>query len=181
DPPPSGAIEYSPHEQVVAEVFEVMVDSGGYEEKVTRLERISHAIVEQDASTADDDVDLVLCMRRLFVGACRRRELHVERAVAENALATRSAFDVDHATRCGHAPIPLSGRLDGEELPLSNRDEARREIGVRLDERDEWGDLLRVGQDRIVHHEQSTWPEHAPELGPPAQILGALGAEEQQV
>src|SRR4029453_3656852 len=84
---PSGAIEYSPYEPVVAEVFEVMVDSGGYEEKVTRLERISHAIVEQDASTADDDADLVLGTRRVFVVACRRRELHVERAVAENALA----------------------------------------------------------------------------------------------
>jgi len=72
-----GAVEDHPHGEVLAEVLETMLGPCGHEQKIARLERVPLAVVKQDAPAADDDVDLVLRMRRLLVRGRREGELHV--------------------------------------------------------------------------------------------------------
>src|SRR5919197_2423797 len=62
-----------------------------------------------------------------------------------------------------------SGRLDGEKLAVTYGDETRREIGVGFDESDERGHLLRVRRG-VINHEQSSRPQHALQVWPPARI-----------
>jgi len=78
-------VEDHPDRKVVAELFETVFGSRGDEQAIARLERIASAIVEQDASTGDDDVDLVLRMRRLPVRWKRARgKFHLESAASQD-------------------------------------------------------------------------------------------------
>src|SRR5262249_7707159 len=88
----AGPVEDPPHQEVVAKIFKPMVGPGGHEKEVAGLEGVPLAIVKQDATAANDDVDLVLCVRRLLIRARRRPEDDVEGAAAQNtdgALAGR--------------------------------------------------------------------------------------------
>src|SRR6185503_5647506 len=80
-----GTEENHPHGQIVAEVFEPMLRPRGHEHEVSGPELIPLAVVEQDASSADDHVDLVLRVRRLLVGSNGARELDLERAAIPQA------------------------------------------------------------------------------------------------
>src|SRR5262245_30683383 len=110
----TGAVEDTPHKEVIAEVFKSMFGCGGHEKKVPRLKPVPLAIVKQNASPANHDVDLVLFVRRLLVRACRCTEFHVEGAALQNddgALAGRvrdpglSLSKTDHTatSRLAHA------------------------------------------------------------------------------
>jgi hypothetical protein len=76
----TGAVEYNPHGEVLGKVLETMLGSRSHEQKVACLERVPLAIVTEDASAADDDVDLVLCVRSLLVRGHRKGELYVKGA-----------------------------------------------------------------------------------------------------
>src|SRR6185436_4492581 len=80
-----GAVEDDPDGEVVAEVLESMLGSRGHEHEVSGSELVPLAVVEQDASSADDHVDLVLRVRRLLVGPHRAGQLDLERPAIHQA------------------------------------------------------------------------------------------------
>jgi hypothetical protein len=75
---PGRTVEDHPNGEILAEVLEMVVGSRGDEEAIAWLERFSLAVVEQDALTAYDDVDLILFVRRLPVRAQGASEFHVD-------------------------------------------------------------------------------------------------------
>jgi len=79
------AEEDNPHSQALAEVLEMMFGSSGDEQKIAWLEWISLGVVAQDAPAANNDVDLVLGMGRLFVRVDWKRELDVEGTASQEA------------------------------------------------------------------------------------------------
>jgi hypothetical protein len=112
----TGAVENNPHNQVIAEGFESMLGSGGHEQKVAWLEWVPLAIVKQNPSAANDNVNLVLCVRRLLIRTGGRREFYFEGAAPQKAdralaLGARNAHltfrETDHAAafRIGHASL----------------------------------------------------------------------------
>src|SRR5262245_35001697 len=110
---------------------------------------------EQASSHRIQPVQRSGVIRRTFIGTPHRR--------SQPCLATGS-----------------SGRFDGEKLPVPYGDETRGEIGIGFDESDEWCHLLRVRR-RVIDNQQSTRPQHALQVWPPAGILRALGIKEDQV
>jgi len=77
-------VENNPDFQVVGEVCEGMLGSGGDEHNVACPECIALAIVDQDALARHDHVDLVLFMRSLLVRNYREGELQLQTAAFEN-------------------------------------------------------------------------------------------------
>src|SRR5206468_12751964 len=84
-------VEDHPDGEVLAEILEPVRGSGGDEEAIAGLECLALAVVKQDASAAEDDVDLVLCVGRLLVGRQRPGELYVETTVPQKAYRPLSA------------------------------------------------------------------------------------------
>jgi len=80
-----GAIEDHPHGEVLSKVLEPMLDSRCYEQQVARLEGMPLAVVKEDAAAADDDVELVLGVRRLLIRGYRKRELYVQGTALQKA------------------------------------------------------------------------------------------------
>jgi hypothetical protein len=77
-------IENAPYRKVLHEVLVSVFDSCSHEQQVTRFKRISLAVVEENTMTANNEVDLVLRVGRLFVrrdGTCK---FHVARAALQN-------------------------------------------------------------------------------------------------
>ena len=76
------AIEHYPYCKIVGVVLEPVLDSGSHKQKVARLESVPLSIVEQNTSAANNDVDLVLRMRREFTRQhCgRKSKPHINRA-----------------------------------------------------------------------------------------------------
>jgi hypothetical protein len=99
-----GSKENAPHQQVVAETFESMVNSRRDEQEVAWLEGVPLAVVKQAAPAASDDVDFILVVRRLFVRAGGPAKHYVKRAApedADGALTRRNAafnFGKSHDT-----------------------------------------------------------------------------------
>ena len=60
-------VEYSPQGEILGEVLVVMLSPRSDEQKLARLERVPLAIVNENTSTANDDVDLILRVGRLLV------------------------------------------------------------------------------------------------------------------
>jgi hypothetical protein len=94
-----GAIEEDPYRQVLREVLESMLDSRGHEEEIAWPERVPPAVVKEDAAPMDDDVDLVLLVRRRLALARHEspeRELGVEGAPLQDpdGVLAREARDV---------------------------------------------------------------------------------------
>jgi hypothetical protein len=90
----TGAVEDTPHKEVIAEVFKPMFGCGGHEKKVAGLEWIPLAVVKQNAPPANYEIYLVLLVRRLFIRARGGPEHYVEGAALQNAdraLARRDA------------------------------------------------------------------------------------------
>src|SRR5262245_28384784 len=63
-----GSVEDDPHGEVLGEILAPVFRSGGDEDEVAGLERISAAVVKEDAPAARDDVDFVLFVGGLTVG-----------------------------------------------------------------------------------------------------------------
>jgi hypothetical protein len=111
-----------------------MLDSGGHEQKVAGLEWVPLAIVKQNASAANDDVNLVLCVRRLFIRARGRREFYVGAAASQKAdgalaVGTRDAHlsfrETDHAAavRFDHASLLVLPNAHAERPARTARDD----------------------------------------------------------
>jgi hypothetical protein len=74
------SVENNPDREVFTKVFDVVRGSRRDEHQVAGLEVATLTVVYQDAAAADDDVDLVLCMRSLSVRRCRERKFYVQGA-----------------------------------------------------------------------------------------------------
>ena len=79
-----GAVKYAPHGEIFGNVLEVMLDPCSHEQEIPWLECVSLAVVNEHASTANDEVDLVLAMRRLLARAQRERKGYVKRATLQD-------------------------------------------------------------------------------------------------
>lgn len=60
------AIKYPPHGKVLDHVVELVLDPGSHEEEVARFEPVLLAVMNEHSPAANDEVNLVLCMRRLL-------------------------------------------------------------------------------------------------------------------
>jgi hypothetical protein len=80
-----GAVEDNPHGEVHGEVLKMRLSYRSREQKVACLKRVPRAAVRQDASAADDDVDLVLRMRSLLVRRHREGEFYIKGAALQKA------------------------------------------------------------------------------------------------
>ena len=56
-------IKDAPQGEFVGEVLVMMLGSRSNEQQIAQLERVALAVVHKNAPAANDDVDLVLCMR----------------------------------------------------------------------------------------------------------------------
>jgi hypothetical protein len=77
------AVENDPHSRVLGKVLEMVLGSSSHEQQVACLECVSLAVVNEDASPTDDDIEFILCVRRLLVRSYRQGELHVEGAALQ--------------------------------------------------------------------------------------------------
>ena len=82
---PLRAVKDNPHGEVLGKVLEMMLGSRGHEHKVAWLEWVPLAVVKQEASAANDDINLVLCVRGLLVWRHGERELYVKGAALQEA------------------------------------------------------------------------------------------------
>ena len=84
------AVKHTPQSEVPGNVLKLMLSPRSYEYDVTRLKRVSLAIMDKHSSPADDDVNLVLCVRRLFLwGGQGVRTRHQGRHAAKHGLSDR--------------------------------------------------------------------------------------------
>src|SRR5262249_39048234 len=78
-------VEDPPYQEVITAVFKPVFGRGGNEQEIACFELVPLAVVKQNASPANDDVNFVLLVRRLYIRARRRPENHIERAALQNA------------------------------------------------------------------------------------------------
>src|SRR5580692_9374930 len=78
------AVKYTPQSDVLGNVLELMLDPRSDEQEVARLEPVSLAVVNEYSSAANDEVNLVLCMRRLLVRAQGEAKGYVESAALQD-------------------------------------------------------------------------------------------------
>ena len=78
-------MEDDPYREVVAKILEMVLDARGHEKEIARFERRPLAVVREHTSSADDDIHLVLRMRRLAIRSHRAGKLDLERAALEQA------------------------------------------------------------------------------------------------
>jgi len=74
-----GTVKYTPHREILGKVLELMLDSRSHEEEVARLKRVPFAIMNKQPSTANDEVNLILCVRRLPARVHRDGEGYIQR------------------------------------------------------------------------------------------------------
>ena len=80
------------------------------EEHVARPKRSSFVAVEELAAARDDEVDLVARVGLLRIGAARRVDLDLERAVLEDRRVALAAGPGSFVHRLGNADPPASPR-----------------------------------------------------------------------
>ena len=116
----------------------MMLGSGSDEQEVARLERFPLAIVNENTTTANDDVDLILPVRCLLVRRHRERELYVKGATLQNehrALAGGTRDTLLSIGKANHTAtvclihvllsVPLNADLSGRIISAAKR---RREM-----------------------------------------------------
>jgi hypothetical protein len=64
-------VKYTPQSQIVGSVLKLVLGPGGYEQDVAWLELVPLAVVKEESSPANDEVKLVLRVRRLLARAPR--------------------------------------------------------------------------------------------------------------
>jgi len=94
--------EHTPQSEVLGNVLKLMLGPRSYEEDVTRLKRVPPAIMNKHSSAADDNVNLVLCVRRLFLLEYRECERDIKGAPLPNT---------GRALACGDAGLSF-GKTD---------------------------------------------------------------------
>jgi hypothetical protein len=78
------AVKYTPQGEVLGSVLELMLGPRSHEQEVACLEPIPLAVVNEYSSTANDEVNLALCMRRLLVWAQREAKGYVKSATLQD-------------------------------------------------------------------------------------------------
>jgi hypothetical protein len=78
------AVEHPPKSEILGNVPQLMLSARSYEYDVTCLKRIPLAIMNKHTSPPDDDVYLVLCVRRLVLRWHRKCERDIEGATLPN-------------------------------------------------------------------------------------------------
>jgi hypothetical protein len=78
------AVKYTPQRKVLGNVLELMLGPRSHEQKVAWLEPVPLAVVNEYSSAANDEVNLVLCMRRLPVRAQREAKGYVKSATLQD-------------------------------------------------------------------------------------------------
>src|SRR5215469_18525218 len=97
------AVKHHPHFQIVAAVFEAMLDAAADKHQISGLECVGLTVMDQNAPAADDNVDFVLLVRthwRRRDSRCHR-EPHVERASAKDARRVPAAGTWKGRSRVG--------------------------------------------------------------------------------
>jgi hypothetical protein len=113
------AEEDNPYGKTLAEVLEVMLGSGTDKHEIAWPEWLSLRPMTEDTAAANDDVDLVLAVGRLFVRADWKGELYIEgpalqkacRMLARGPRDSRSSVRESNHTAtdlCGQGPPPSS-------------------------------------------------------------------------
>src|SRR5918997_6535933 len=82
--PTFGAVEHHPHDKVVSEVLEAVLDAGRHEERVAGPEGVTLRSVDERAAPADHEVQLVPRVRFLRVPPARGVDLDLYGAVAHH-------------------------------------------------------------------------------------------------
>jgi hypothetical protein len=109
-----------------------MLDAGGYEQDVARIEPVPFVIVDENATTANDDIELVLFMWRLLVRGNGDGEFDIECAALKNqdcalARGTRNAHlsldEADHTAAISrvHRSLPALSNWLCQIVSLFNR------------------------------------------------------------
>jgi hypothetical protein len=90
-----GTVKYAPQGQIVASVLELMLGRRSHEQDVARLERIPLAVVNEHPPAANDEVNLVLRVRRLLARAQREGKGYVKWATPQDhdGVLTRGSRD----------------------------------------------------------------------------------------
>src|SRR5262249_29799317 len=103
----TGAVEDDPHGEVLGKVLEAMLGSRSHEQEIARPERVPLAVMKEDAAAADDNVNLVLGVRRRRP---RERRKATEREHGLQGAALQKADGV-LARRAGNTRLGL-GKAD---------------------------------------------------------------------
>ena len=75
-----GTVKYTPYRKILGSVLELMLDPRSHELKVAGLKHVPFAIVNEHSSAANDEVNLVLCVRRLRARTCGEGKGYIQRA-----------------------------------------------------------------------------------------------------
>src|SRR5689334_25047924 len=78
------AVEHHPDSQIAGEVFEAVRDAGRGEEDVGWSKRSARVAANKLTGAGSNEVELVACVRLLWVGAARRIDLHQQTAVLKD-------------------------------------------------------------------------------------------------
>jgi hypothetical protein len=89
------SVKYAPQGQIVGSVLKLMLGPRGHEQDVARLERVPLAVVKEESSPSNDEVKLVLYVRRLLARALRDGKGYIKRATPQdhNGVLARGAGD----------------------------------------------------------------------------------------
>jgi len=98
------AVKYTPQGEVLGNVLELMLGPRSHEQEVAGLEPVPLAVVNEYSSAANDEVNLVLCMRRLLARAQREAKGYIKSATLQ---------DHDGALAREARDNPLEPRQDG--------------------------------------------------------------------
>ena len=79
------AVKHTPYREILGNVIELMFDSRSHKQEVARLKRVPFAIMNKHSSTANDEVNLVLRVRRLLARAHREGEGYIQRTTPKDA------------------------------------------------------------------------------------------------
>jgi hypothetical protein len=80
----TSTVEYPPQRKIVSKLLVVMFGPRGHNQDIARLERISPTTVDENSPATNNDVDLVLHVRRLPIRGHGHREPYVQSATVQN-------------------------------------------------------------------------------------------------
>jgi hypothetical protein len=79
-----GTVKYTPQGEILGNVLELMLGTRGHEQEVAGFEPIPLSVVNEHSSAANDEVNLVLCVRRLLARGQRETKGYVKSATLQD-------------------------------------------------------------------------------------------------
>jgi hypothetical protein len=79
-----GTVKHTPYGEILGSVLELMLDPRSHKQQIAGLKRLPFAIVNERSSTANGEVDLVLCVWRLRERAHWERERYIQRTTPKD-------------------------------------------------------------------------------------------------